>query len=294
MGLQALSSLFSGPLLGDFTSFLRNVELVVFDEAHKALAPTYSASVEYIAVGKVAVIGLSATPGRSTLNIDEDEKLVAFFQNRKIGLHVEGYSSPIEYLIDQKYLAQPVMEKLTYDGWTEEINQTLDGNKPTQETARKMAQNFDRNYLIISRLLQAVQAGHSIIFFGCSVEHCNLISTTLVALGVRSTVVDHQLDPILRQSALTSFVNGNMQVICNYDLLTAGFDAPKADFVFISRPTSSVISFSQMVGRGLRGENAKGTKTCTIVTIIDTAYAFRQEIEKQFNYWDKEWEDKNG
>ena len=290
MGLQALSSLFSGPHLRDFASFLQDVELVIFDEAHKALAPTYSSSVDYIAVGDVAVIGLSATPGRSTLNIDEDEKLVEFFENRKIGLHVDGYSSPIEYLIHKKYLAKPVMEKLTYDGWSEEINQTLDGNEPTQETAREMARNVDRNFLIVNRLLQAAEAGHSIIFFGCSLEHCDLISTTLVALGVRSCVVDHQLDPVLRQSALRSFVNGSMQVICNYDLLTAGFDAPKVDCVFISRPTSSVISFSQMVGRGLRGENAQGTETCTVVTLVDTAYAFRQEIEKHFYHWDKEWE----
>ena len=61
--------------------------------------------------------------------------------------------------------------------------------------------------------------------------------------------------------------------------------------VFISRPTSSAINFSQMVGRGLRGPKAKGTETCRIVTLVDAAYAFRQEVEKQFYHWEDVWDE---
>ena len=291
MTLQSLGTITSGRHLTDFSKFRRNVELVIFDEAHKAMAETYSDSVNYVSVGNVAVIGLSATPGRSTLNRDEDRQLVEFFNKQKIDLHVEGYSNPIEYLKDQGYLAAPQFERLTFEGWNEEINQTLDGGKPTQETARQMALNWERNKLIVERLFEAAKVGHSIIFFGCNLEHCNLISTTLVALGVRSCVVDHRLDPGSRQSAINSFVNEEVQIICNYDLLTAGFDAPKTDMVFISRPTSSAINFSQMVGRGLRGPKAKGTETCRIVTLVDAAYAFRQEVEEQFLHWEDVWDE---
>ena len=291
MSLQSLGAIPSGQHVRDFLAFMRDVELVIFDEAHKAVAATYSAGVNYVSVGDVAVIGLSATPGRSTLNRDEDRRLVEFFSNEKIDLHVEGYSNPIEYLKDQGYLADPQFERLTFEGWNEEIDQTLKEGKPTKQTALQMARNLDRNRLIVERLLEATNAGHKIIFFGCNIEHCNLISTTLVALGVRSCVVDHSLDPGSRQSAINSFLNSEVQVICNYDLLTAGFDAPKTDMVFISRPTSSAINFSQMVGRGLRGPKAKGTETCRIVTLVDAAYAFRQEVEKQFYHWEDVWDE---
>ena len=46
---------------------------------------------------------------------------------------------------------------------------------------------------------------------------------------------------------------------------TTGFDAPKVDHLLICRPTSSIVLYEQMIGRGLRGKLFGGTETCKIV-----------------------------
>ena len=60
-----------------------------------------------------------------------------------------------------------------------------------------------------------------------------------------------------------------IKVLCNYGVLTPGFDASKTDVIVISRPVFSPVRYMQMVGRGLRGEKNGGTATCRVVTVLD-------------------------
>ena len=56
----------------------------MFDEAHKALAPTYRAlipEIEALNAGTV-LIGLSATPGRGVLEAVQNERLAELFGSR--------------------------------------------------------------------------------------------------------------------------------------------------------------------------------------------------------------------
>ena len=52
-------------------------------------------------------------------------------------------------------------------------------------------------------------------------------------------------------------------------VLALGFDAPRADVVFVTRPTTSAIRYEQMVGRGLRGPKNGGTRRCLVVDVQD-------------------------
>ena len=72
-----------------------------------------------------------------------------------------------------------------------------------------------------------------------------------------------------RHEILNSFRDGNISLLSNYGVLSTGFDAPKTDVVFIARPTASVVLYSQMIGRGLRGPTIGGTQRCKIVDVID-------------------------
>ena len=71
--------------------------------------------------------------------------------------------------------------------------------------------------------------------------------------------------------------------------MTTGFDAPKASAAIIARPTQSVMLYSQMVGRVLRGPLSKGTDTCEVFTIVDEIQGFRS-IYEGFSYWDEFWD----
>ena len=60
------------------------------------------------------------------------------------------------------------------------------------------------------------------------------------------------------------------QVLINVEMLTEGYDAPRTQTIFLARPTQSEALLSQMVGRGLRGPQAGGTKRAYLVTFVDT------------------------
>ena len=52
------------------------------------------------------MLGLTATPGRTWADIDKDGELAAFFAGNKVTLEVPS-ENPIEYLIDNGFLAPP-------------------------------------------------------------------------------------------------------------------------------------------------------------------------------------------
>ena len=94
--------------LGDKTS------MIVFDEAHQSIAPTYRHVVEAVAARNplLRLIGLSATPGRTWNDVTADEELSDFFGRRKVTLEIPGFSNPIDYLIEERYLAKPTFRTI--------------------------------------------------------------------------------------------------------------------------------------------------------------------------------------
>ena len=80
-----------------------------------------------------------------------------------------------------------------------------------------------------------------------------------------------------------------IKILINYGVLTTGFDAPKTNIAMITRPTQSVVLYSQMVGRASRGPRAGGNKNCKIITIVDQIPGFRA-LSEAFAYWDDLWE----
>ncbi len=55
-----------------------------------------------------------------------------------------------------------------------------------------------------------------------------------------------------RKEIISQYNKGNIDVLCNCQLLTEGFDDPGIENIIISRPTKSKALFCQMIGRGLR------------------------------------------
>ena len=94
------------------TCLSAHVRLVVFDEAHQSIAPTYRRITDELTLDyRCALLGLTATPGRTWADIDEDSKLADFFSGNKVTLDVPG-DNPIAYLIDNDFLARPKFRTL--------------------------------------------------------------------------------------------------------------------------------------------------------------------------------------
>ena len=79
------------------------------------------------------------------------------------------------------------------------------------------------------------------------------------------------------------------RVLVNYGILTTGFDEPKTSAVLIARPTTSLVLYSQMVGRALRGPLAGGNREAEVVTIVDTSLPGFGDLVAAFSNWEDVW-----
>lgn len=134
----------------------------------------------------------------------------------------------------------------------------------------------------------AAKDGHQILFFACSVEHSKFICSLLIYLGYKAAHIDGSTDKETRQYLLRQFKNNELQIICNFGVLSTGFDAPKTDVVCIARPTQSIVLYSQMIGRGLRGPAIGGTEKCTLINVRDNIKNL-PNYQRIFDYFDDYW-----
>ena len=155
----------------------------------------------------------------------------------------------------------------------------------------KIGTNSIRNAEILLRLKEVVQSrkAESIIFFAASVTHSMLISSMLNFLGIPAQHIDGTTPAKRRSDAINLFRRKEIRVLCNYEVLATGFDAPKIDCVFIARPTASVVLYSQMIGRGLRGPAIGGTENCLIVNVKDN-FTNLPQIEKMYEVFEDYWQ----
>lgn len=91
--------------------------------------------------------------------------------------------------------------------------------------------------------------------------------------GISSAVIHGGLPKEERKLILKRFRAGEITVIHNCMVLTEGFDAPWADVVVIARPTRSAPLYQQMVGRVLRPDLTKPSAERGKALILDVVGA---------------------
>ena len=258
-----------------------NNALVVVDEAHRVLAPTYNTVTRGVLSDHTHVIGLSATPGSGDKK--HHRTLARFFHDELVTIKTKNNESVIKYLRSKK-----VLSKVTYEPIHVEIHPPI---RPTPkqleyfknffdihpEILRKLSINNIRNIEIVKRLHQECENGSRIIFFACGIKHSKQICAFLTLLNIKAAHIDGGVSKNRRKNLIKDFVKGDLQVICNFEILSTGFDAPKTDVVLISRPTFSIVLYAQMIGRGLRGPAIGGSKTCKIIDVKDNMQGYSNE-----------------
>ena len=284
----------------DPTTLLRladRVSLTVIDEAHQAIAPTYSSILTalYSKRPHNALLGLTATPGRSWSDIDEDRKLSEYFDGRKVMLEVEGYSDPVTFLIDQKYLASPEFRTLNSDAGLElndddvrELSSAVD--VPTR-ILNRLGTDTRRNVKILSTIEDLTSRHRRIIVFAPSVENARILAALLSLRGHEAFVVTGESNATERERTIRRFRSrvSHPMVIVNYGVLTTGFDAPATSAAVIARPTRSLVLYSQMVGRATRGIQAGGNNEAEIVTVVDPHLPGFGSVADAFKNWEDVW-----
>ena len=265
---------------GAFGELAPRVGLLVVDEAHKVLAPTYHQVVSHLMGPETRVLGLTATPGRSLSDAEENEALAQFFFNDILSIQ-SGTTPVIDFLRRKGVLSEtsytPLVSGRQYELSPKEKLYIENFFELPPGLLRRVGSDDARNVEIVKRLERECRGGEQIIFFACSVEHSKFVTALLNFLGFRAAHIDGTTSRARRQALIRQFKKSELQVLCNYGLLSTGFDAPKTTVVFISRPTGSIVLYSQMIGRGLRGPAIGGTESCKIVDVIDNIAGFSDE-----------------
>lgn len=268
--------------------------LVVFDEAHHVTANTYRDIVETVVTrgNRTGLLGLSATPGRTWNHPDDDAEVATVFGSNKVTLDFGTGVNPVTQLIKNGYLASPTFSRLEVATSlsASDHSSVFRSDDVSTRIMDRMYEDDRRNVTVIKRLLHMCRFHDRILVFTGTVRNALLVSCVCRAVGCSADVVTADTEDADRERAISRFKQpGGTRLLVNVGVLTAGFDAPGATAALIDRPTKSLVLYSQMVGRVLRGPRAGGTERCEIVTIVDTSLPGFGDVAEAFVNWEDVW-----
>ena len=269
--------------------------LVIMDEAHMAIAPTFKLNLQVLMSFGASLLGLSATPGRTWNDPILDLELSNFFKKNKVVLKVDGHSNPIDYLVAEGYLADVKNSPLYYQSGIDISEKDLKYLKENfhlpDSFLKNLSQDEKRNLLILKKVDELVTRHQRVILFAMNVEHSHLLAICLQARGISAFSITTDTKPKQRLQLINKFksMESTPMVLCNYGILTTGFDAPKTSCALITRPTDSLVLYSQMVGRAIRGRRAGGNDVAEIVTVVDSKLPGFDAIANAFFNWEDVW-----
>ncbi|MCY4313346.1 MAG: DEAD/DEAH box helicase [Gammaproteobacteria bacterium] len=287
--------------VNDLLFLADRASLVIIDEAHQAIAPTYSSVLDALATKRAStkLLGLTATPGRTWTDTARDEELSAFFGGEKVMLEVEGHPDPVTYLIEEGYLSNPRFRTLNVKAGLclsqEDLEILSSAIDVPRNVLEGLGQCTQRNLKIISECESLVLSHRRVIVFAPSIANARMLATIMVARGTEALVVTGESSPADREQAIRRFKSQAPDpiVMFNYGVLTTGFDAPQISAAVIARPTKSLVLYSQMVGRATRGKKAGGNEFSEIVTVTDTEMQGFGDVAEAFCNWEDIWNEQN-
>lgn len=231
--------------------------LVIADECHRALAPTWTSVLDYFRSGLPRdglLLGMTATPrrtdGRSVVDVFDE----VAYEISRAELQDLGYLSPMRYF---NVKADLHLDRVKCSG----------GDFQVGSLSKVMGTPAVRALTL--RAWQARNGGASprkTLVFCAGLEHARQLAADFAeAFGVRTGMV-HGRSPD-RAELLARFADGDLDVLTNFGVLTEGFDEPSIECILMARPTRSPLVYTQCIGRGLRTN--PGKSDCTVIDIVD-------------------------
>jgi len=258
--------------------------LLVVDEAHHATAKTYRKLIDSIKQnfkdrGKAdgfRMLGLTATPFRTDKS--EQGLLKKVFPDDII------FSEHLRTLITRGILAEPVFENLEteldfYKELTDrDIRSIEDFDKLPKKVAEKIAMSSIRNKRIVDHYVENREKYKPLLVFAVDIQHAIALNGLFKKRGINSDFVASKIIDAGTGATISvkensekikRFRAGKLEVLINVEMLTEGTDLPNVQTVFLTRPTTSTLLMTQMIGRALRGQKAGGTEKAYVVSFID-------------------------
>ena len=260
--------------------------MIVVDEAHHTLAPSYRRIIKAIRAKRpdAKLLGLTATPVRLTEKATG--QLMKIFDNKIV------FSVTMSELIADKTLATP---KYIPVDTNIDIETMIDINERKyiakwgelpESLVMKVAKTNERNDLIVEEYVKNKEKYGKTIIFALNAVHCDSLNQAFKKKGIRSGYIYTLIGNAENQRTIDRFrhndADDGIDVLININILTEGSDIPDIQTVFLTRPTTSDVLLMQMVGRGMRGIGCGGTETVNIVDFCDKWTSITSWLNPQF------------
>jgi len=227
--------------------------LVICDECHRALAPSWEDVIGYFfanAGGNMLLLGMTATPRRSDGRSVSDMFSQTAFEISRTDLEDLGFLVRMRYFTVRSELK---LNRIKLSGGDFQLG-----------ALSAVMDNPEQRAMAVKAWLEQ-GAGVRTVAFCASVDHACHLAEDFRVLGISAEVIDGKTKN--RQQILERFRTGEIRVLTNYGVLTEGFDDPGIACILMARPTTSPLVYTQCIGRGLRC--APGKRACTVIDIID-------------------------
>ena len=217
-------------------------DLVIVDEAHRAVANTYQSVISRWPAA--ALLGSTATPVRLD-GVPMSQTFDTFLDGPSMSELVElGHLVPPAMMLD--------VDAISID--TRGLAMNLQGTdyKPADLAKRAGAVTGD-----VVRQFRKSAVGRRAIVFTVDCAHCEAVAASFCADGFRAEALSGRTPPHKRREILQRVRDGRTQILVNVLIATEGLDVPEFDAVVMLRPTRSIGLYLQMLGRGLRASPGK-------------------------------------
>ncbi|KAK2758382.1 hypothetical protein FQN54_004232 [Arachnomyces sp. PD_36] len=233
-------------------------KLVLVDEAHHIVAPSYLKVLEYFGLEKAsphspALVGVSATFSR--------------FDGLKLGAAIDHIVYHKDYIdmIGEKWLADAVFTTVKLHADLSGVADGPNGDfNPTQLSAAVNTANA--NDVTVRTWFSRASERKSTLVFCVDIEHVRCLTAAFRQHGIDARYITGETPKNIRAQTLDSFRNQEYPVLVNCGLFTEGTDIPNIDCVLLARPTRSKNLLVQMIGRGLRLH--PGKENCHIIDFV--------------------------
>ncbi len=282
--------------------FISDFGLVVFDEAHRSVAPSYTSVMEEIGFtrwrrhGEPILLGLTATP---YCGHDEREtgRLVGRYGRNRLDNGAFSSEDPISVvgeLQEMGVLAQADHETISGGSFSLTKNEAAEieaMQRPAwlpRSIEQRIASDTNRTLGIVDAYesyIAKTNRDWPTLIFATSVEHAQTVAALLNTKGVTARAVSGTTDRAVRRRIVDDFRAGKINVLVNYGVFREGFDAPKTRAILVARPVYSPNLYFQMIGRGLRGPKNGGSERCLVINVQDNIDNF----DRQLAFADLDW-----
>jgi superfamily II DNA or RNA helicase len=240
----------------DFQMYLKKIDLLIIDEAHKAAFDSVFAYLK----DECYVIGATATPIRTNVKKPLKDYFTAI---------VEGAN--IASLIQQQFLSKP-----KYYGVSVDLSKVKMKAGEFDERDQEKVFSEVKVFEGLKHNLGKYAKGKKTMIFCPSVQ-----SSLNVAHELGCLHLDGEMNSKQRTEILTEFETTPDSVITNCAITTTGYDHAEIECIVLYRATTSLPLYLQMIGRGSRV-----TETKRAFTILD----FGMNVQR-FGYWhiERKW-----